>query len=54
MAVLWQESSLREESVDRNSRFPLTEMSFWDPGQRTWLTTLGLAGLLMSYTVKPL
>ncbi|CAM5424874.1 hypothetical protein SCALM49S_08495 [Streptomyces californicus] len=46
--VLEQESSLREESVERNSRFPETEMSFCEPGQRTWETVFGFFGLLMS------
>lgn len=46
--VLEQESSLREESVDRNSRFPETEMSFCAPGQRTSETVFGFFGLLMS------
>ncbi|WP_289008771.1 DUF305 domain-containing protein [uncultured Thermomonospora sp.] len=32
-AVLWQESSLREEPVDGNSGFPITETSFCDPGR---------------------
>lgn len=47
-AVLLQELSLREESVERKSRFPETETSFCDPGQRTWLTVLGAVGREMS------
>ncbi len=46
--VLEQESSLREESVERKSRSPETEMSFCEPGQRTCETVLGFFGLLMS------
>ena len=46
--VLSQEPSLREESVERKGRFPETETSFCEPGQRTWLTTFGFAGLLTS------
>lgn len=51
--VLAQELSLREESVERNSRSPETEMSFWEPGQRTWATVFGAFGLLMSKIRKP-
>ncbi len=51
--MLWQESSLRDESVDRNSRLPETEMSFWPPGHRTWVTVSGRAGSLMSKIWKP-
>lgn len=51
--VLLQELSLREESVDRNSRSPETEMSFCEPGQSTWATVLGAFGSLMSKTRKP-
>lgn len=51
--VLAQELSLREESVDRKSRFPETEMSFCEPGQRTCETVLGFFGLLMSKMRKP-
>lgn len=51
--VLLQLLSLREESVDRNSRSPETEMSFCEPGQSTWATVLGDFGLLMSKTRKP-
>ncbi len=29
-------------------------MSFWLPGQSTWLTSLGRRGLLMSNTANPL
>ncbi len=42
----WQESSLRELSVDRNSRFPAIETSFWDPGQCTTVTTSGRQWLM--------
>ena len=48
-----QESSLRELSVDRNSRFPETETSFWEPGHSTWATVFGAFGLLMSKTRNP-
>jgi hypothetical protein len=51
--VLLQLLSLREESVDRNSRSPETEMSFWEPGQSTWATVFGFFGLLMSKMRKP-
>ncbi len=51
--VLLQLLSLREESVDRNSRLPETEMSFCDPGHSTWATVSGFSGLLMSKTRKP-
>lgn len=51
--VLAHELSLRDESVDRNSRFPETETSFCDPGQRTWATVFGDLGLLMSKIRKP-
>ncbi|CAM5230796.1 hypothetical protein SALBM217S_07233 [Streptomyces griseoloalbus] len=51
--VLLQLLSLREESVDRKSRLPETEMSFCDPGHSTWATVLGLLGLLMSKMRKP-
>jgi len=43
-----QESSLRRASVDRKSRLPVTVMSFWAPGHRTWLTAFVCFGLLMS------
>ena len=42
--ALLQELSLREESVERKSRSPETEMSFCEPGQSTWLTVLGAFG----------
>ena len=45
--VLAHESSLREESVERKRRSPETEMSFWEPGQRTWATVFGLFGSLV-------
>jgi hypothetical protein len=51
--VLLQELSLREESVERKRRSPETEMSFWAPGHRTWLTVFGDLGLLMSKMRKP-
>lgn len=43
----------RAASIDRNSRFPLTEMSFCSPGQSTRLTAVGLVGSEMSNTLKP-
>lgn len=46
--TLLQESSLREESVERNSRSPETETSFCPPGHRTVVTVLGAFGLPMS------
>lgn len=46
--TLLQESSLREESVERKSRSPETEMSFWPPGQSTRLTVFGALGSSMS------
>ncbi len=51
--VLLQELSLREESVDRKSRSPETEMSFWPPGHRTCDTVRGFCGSLMSKMRKP-
>ena len=51
--VLLQELSLREESVERKSRSPETEMSFCEPGQSTWATVFGAFGLLMSKIRKP-
>ena len=51
--VLAQELSLRDESVDRKSRLPETEMSFCDPGHRTCATVFGAFGLLMSKMRKP-
>ncbi len=51
--MLLQELSLREESVDRKSRFPETEMSFCEPGHSTWATVFGAFGLLMSKMRKP-
>ncbi len=46
--TLEQELSERDESVERNSRLPCTEMSFCEPGHRTWLTSFGFCGLRMS------
>jgi hypothetical protein len=46
--VLLQESSLRDESVERKSRSPWTEMSFCDPGQSTRALTVGALGREMS------
>ncbi len=46
--TLLQESSLREESVERKSRSPSTEMSFCPPGQSTSVTFFGALGLAMS------
>lgn len=51
--VLAQELSLREESVDRKSRSPETEMSFCEPGHSTCATVLGFFGLLTSKIRKP-
>ena len=51
--VLLQLLSLREESVDRNSRLPETETSFCEPGHSTWATVLGAFGLPMSKIRKP-
>jgi hypothetical protein len=51
--VLAHELSLREESVERNSRSPETEMSFCEPGHSTWETVFGAFGLLMSRIRKP-
>src|SRR5690348_2783383 len=47
-AVDAHELSLRRESVDRKTRLPMIEMSFWLPGQSTWLTILVFLGFLMS------
>src|SRR5918999_4360160 len=54
LETLWQESSLRLLSVDRNRRLFQTEMSFCEPGQRTWLTICGAAGFEMSVIRNPL
>ena len=43
--VLAQVSSMREESVDRNTRSPRTLMSFCEPGQLTWARVFGADGL---------
>src|SRR5688572_16010736 len=51
--TLLHESFVRDESVDRTSRFPYTEMSFWPPGHSTRLTRRGSRGRLMSKTAKP-
>src|SRR4051794_20505606 len=42
------ELSLRRESVERNSRLPMIEMSFCEPGHSTWLTIFVFLGFLMS------
>jgi hypothetical protein len=44
---LLQVSSERRESTDRNSRRPLTLMSFCDPGQTSWTTSRGRRLLAM-------
>ncbi|MFD0661258.1 hypothetical protein ACFQZ3_31790 [Thermocatellispora tengchongensis] len=51
--LLAQVSSVRGSSMDRKSRLPLTEMSFWPPGHSVRLTVTGLVGSLMSWMVKP-
>ncbi|GAA3243652.1 hypothetical protein GCM10020256_68680 [Streptomyces thermocoprophilus] len=51
--VLLQLASLREESVDRNSRFPETDTSFCEPGHSTCATVFGFSGLPMSKMRKP-
>lgn len=50
---LSHESSARGSSTERNSRFPVTEMSFWPPGQSTRETTFGRVGSLTSWIVNP-
>jgi hypothetical protein len=46
--TLLQELLLRDESVLRKSSPWETLMSFWLPGQETWLISVGLAGSAMS------
>jgi hypothetical protein len=47
-ATLWQELSLRDESVLRKSSPWWMLTSFWLPGQYTWLSRVGFAGSPMS------